>query len=258
MITLFWNGLYSPRGKVVESVQSKSTILAIAGSLINNKPMVIFISAYIFAGLSFGMWWGLLFIYLDSYLNLGNDIAIIFIVGDVVGFISIPLWLKLVVITSKSATAITGIALRIAICASFLLLEPGVGWVAPMAMVALMAMASACGNITSVSLLGDIADYGDLKFKGNNTAIYFATFILSFKITMGLGAGLALWIIGRFGFEVGADFQSAQAIAGLNIAFIYLPVILLAVSLFFFILTPINKARHSVICKRLERRSVWH
>ena len=43
--------------------------------LLNNKPFVIFMMTFIRLGLGIGLWYGLSFVYADTYLNLGAEFS---------------------------------------------------------------------------------------------------------------------------------------------------------------------------------------
>ncbi|MEQ8264096.1 MFS transporter [Pseudohaliea sp.] len=218
-----------------------------------NLPLLIFVASFLLAGMSLGMWWGLQFIYLDSYLKLGDKIPIIFITGDVAGLLAIPLWFLLVRRTSKRFAMLFGIVLNVVMILACLLVSPGVSWLAPLVIVVGVAMASSNLNVVYPAMVADIADYGELKFRRDVRATYFAVVLLTYKCAFGAGSGLALYILGRAGFDPAAGEQDAAAILGLQIAFVLMPVLLAVSACVFVALAPISKARHSIISKRLNR-----
>ena len=102
-------------------------------------------------------------------------------------------------------------------------------WLLSLGLVSGIAIGNASMNVTAAAMLADIADYGIVKSGRNNTATYFAALSLIFKITFGVGSGLALWIVGVYGFDAtasGTTLQSDTAIFGLRLAFIVLPILL--------------------------------
>ena len=47
------------------------------------------------------MWIGLLYIYIDSYLNLGSQLSILFLVSVAIGAISVGVWYKFAMVFGK-------------------------------------------------------------------------------------------------------------------------------------------------------------
>ena len=90
LIAVLWSYFFAPDGRSIVEKKNPVKLRNIVNAIISNRPFIIFIMAYLFAGMSFGMWWGLQFIYLDSYLNLGDHIAKIFLWGDAAGLLSVP------------------------------------------------------------------------------------------------------------------------------------------------------------------------
>ncbi len=256
-VVVLWSRFFAPEGRVIAEKKKRPKVREVFKAIAKNKPFMIFLAAYLFAGISFGMWWGLQFIYLDSYLGLGDHIAKIFLWGDVAGLMSVPFWFGLVRMTSKSTAVIIGLIISIFIYIGCWLVTPGMSWLLSLGLVAGIAIGNASLNVTAAAMLGDIADYGIFKSRRNNTATYFAVLTLNFKITFGVGSGLALWIIGWFGFDatvMDATAQSDTAIFGLRLAFVVLPILLTLIGITFLIFTPINYHRHNIIRRRIERR----
>ena len=51
---------------------NKNSLGQLFQSIVGNKPLVIFFSAFSAYGFAAGMWYGLVFLYVDSYLGLGE------------------------------------------------------------------------------------------------------------------------------------------------------------------------------------------
>jgi Na+/melibiose symporter-like transporter len=246
---------WAPNGEIMSAISSDSR-RDLVHSIVSNKPLLIFLAAYFTGGLGNGMWFGLIFLYLDGYLHLSDKISLIFLLGNIAGMLSMPLWLRLIRRTNKSGTWAAGIGLYIFLLCGCSFTKPGDTWLMSLVLTGGVYVSFACQTMAAQAILGDIADYGHLRYRRNRGATYYALLTLSYKATSGLGAGLALAIAGRFGFSASAIAQNSNGVFGLRLAFIVLPVSFAAVAFGLSLLTPITKHRHEVIRRRIAVRSV--
>jgi len=254
LLGLLWALLCAPSGKVVLPIRRDSLSL-IVRSIVGNSPLIIYFLAYVCIGLSYGMWFGLLYFYLDSYLLLGDSMALMFTIATLVSLFSAPIWSSMVRKTSKQSAWAMGTILFVLQLIGMLFLESTSDrWIAMVLIV--MAFVSFAGhNIAPLAILGDIIDFGKLKFHQDRGATYFAINNLLYKIGLGLGSGLALAVAGIFDFDPAGESQGAMAILGLKLGFIYIPSLFLIAGIFFIAKTPINRRRQAIIKKRLVMRS---
>lgn len=251
LMGLAWMGLAAPAARPVRVAQRDSVPLLLR-SLFQNKPLLVYFAVYACVSLSAGMWYGLVYIYMDSFLGLGNKLAIMFLAANIAGMVSMPLWLSLIKATHKAvawavATALFGAQL---LCA--LLIAPGDAWWLAFSLVVIAHLFFAGHEVAGVSLLGDIVDYGKLKFRRDRGATYFGFKILVFKVGLGIGGGLALGIAGFFGVDPTQPAQSADAILGLRLGFCIVPAVLAALGIVFILRIPIDRRRHGIILRRIE------
>jgi glycoside/pentoside/hexuronide:cation symporter, GPH family len=223
-------------------------------SLVRNKPLVLYCMTFGCLGLSSGMWFGLVYFYLDSYLKLGGKIAIIFLVGYLIGALSTPLWVKLIHRTSKSTAWATGVSLFLLQSGAVFFVRPDTSWWVPFGLIGIVNLYFTGHDVAALSLLGDIVDYGKLKFHKDRGATYFALNILIFKFGLGIGGGLAFAIVGWFGFDPSVAVHSGRAMLGFKLAFTVLPACLSLMALILIVLSPIDRRRHRIIQRRIESR----
>jgi len=228
---------------------------AMLHSVVANRPLLIFLTGYVIGGIGYGMWFGLAFIYLDGYLHLADKISIIFLVGNIVGMLSMPAWLWLTRATSKSSTWAVGTIAYVLLLFGCLFITPGSSWLLSLLLTGGIYVSFACQTMATQAILGDVADFGALKFRRDSGATYFALLTLSNKVTSGLGAGLSLGIAGHYGFDVAVKVQTSTGIVGLRLAFIFLPIACAVISIILILLSPITPRRHGVIRRRLETQS---
>lgn len=245
----------APVGLRVPTLRQDSARLLLQ-SLVGNRPLQVYFLAFMVTGVCYGMWFGLVYFYLDSYLGHGGKIALIFLLANVLGTAAIPLLLKLIGKTNKSITWAIGIGLFILQQLGAGLLTPGAGWGMAFVLVLIAHLSFNCHNVAALAILGDIADYGKLKFHQDRTATYFAVNNLAFQVAIGLGGGLALALAGHFGFDPKAAVHSGYEVLGMKLGFVIVPSVLMALALPLIWRTPLTRRRHRIIQRRLESRLV--
>lgn len=246
---------FAPRGSFVASPQRDSW-RQLVRSIACNGPLLIFMAAFLCAGLGIGMWSGLLFLYVNDYLQLGQRLAVVFLVGTIIALAAIPIWLAIVKRLGKRLTWAAGIGLSVASIASFALVPPGASGF-PLLLAACIGMnfSAVCQGVVGPSMLADIVDYGAWKFGRDRTATYFAFLAMVTKANAGIGAAAGLALAAVLGFDPARGRPDADALQGLQIAFVLGPALCLAGSLWFILKAPITEARHRAIMWSLARRS---
>lgn len=220
-------------------------------ALRHNKPLFTMLSAHITSGLALGMWLGLLYFYLDFYLGLGGSMALIFTLATLIAAVMTPVWPKIIAVTNKQFAWSLSMLVFVAQMLLMSFLEAGTPWWVPMLLIASAYCSMGCNSVALLSILGDISDYGQLRFKKNYGATYFAVNGVVFKAGLGIGSGIALAVAGSYGFNPSASSNSAEAIEGLTLGFLYLPIVMSLLSIIFIIKIPITRRRFDIIHKRL-------
>ncbi|TQV68023.1 MFS transporter [Exilibacterium tricleocarpae] len=242
-----------PDGYTSNLDKEKTPPLEILKTLAKNKPYVIFILAYVFSGFGAGMWYGLIFIYVDVYLEMGEEFAKIFLLAFFVGIISAPLWYKSATWIGKKATWALAVIILLTTFFYTGTLAPGEASLTELIVLKVLnTLAFTCIGILSPSMLSDIVDYSVLKFGRGIGGSYFAFQTLVTKTNSALASSLALAIAGWYGFDATATAHSEQSIFGLQLGIAWLPPIFAAVSLIFIALTPITEKKHAIIRRRLD------
>ena len=72
--------------------------------IVNNRPFLLFLGAFILSGVGIGASLALLFIFIDSYLKLGEYYALVSLLGLIAGTLSLGLWHQLANRTGKKFT----------------------------------------------------------------------------------------------------------------------------------------------------------
>lgn len=239
-----------------ESSNKKQSFRLFQEVIIQNKPFLWFLVAYSFCSIGGGMWFGLIFIYVDTYLGLGDQFAGMFMLAFVAGVIATPVWYKLVIWLGRKTTWCIALAM---VMLSFIytgMLTPSTAsFYDLLAFKVLNTLGASCILIVVPSMLADIVDYGTWKFGIHRAATYFSIYTFVVKASVSLGAGLGLAIAGWYGFDAAANTHSEGSVLALRLSISWLPALFMLVSLVLTMFIPITARHHEIILRRLEARA---
>lgn len=218
----------------------------------DNKPLLHFMVTFLLTGVFNGMYLALSFIYVNSYLDLGEHFAMASLAMFVVSVASIWFWNLFVSRFNKVCTWALGTGFIVASIVLMALLAPHVASLSQLLLIyALFGCGLAVGNIIAPSILSDIIDYSRWKYSADCSASLFAAYQMTLKASMALGGALALMIAGWYGFDPASDVHSSDAISALRLAMIWLPALIGVIAIVFIVFTPITGRRHSIIRRSL-------
>ena len=222
--------------------------------ILSNKPLLLYLLSYSFFGVGIGMWATLLFILVDSYLGIGDQFSIAFVFGLIASTISIAFWWKLATHRGKLATWCFGSCLGIlgVLGTAFLNPSDSHSIYLLLVVIALTNCATAATEVLAPSLLSDISDYATWKFDTERSATYFSLYILIAKANVAIGGAIGFAIAGWYGFDPAMSHHSGDAIFGLHLAMVWLPLPLLVAAAALIAFIPINSRRHHIIRCRLD------
>ena len=248
-----------PRPEPVSETTDASTTLAqvsdVVKSMLKNKPFILFVMTFMCLGVGLGMWVGMFFIYVDSYLQLGEEFAEISLWGMVVSALAVPVWYRVTLIMGKRKAWLAGMTILMVVffCTSLLSIE-GSGYYELFALNILIFFSMGSTGVIAGPMLCDAIDYGRLKDHIERNATYFSIFTLLSKMQGAVGGALGLGIAGWFGFDVLASEQTASGLLGLHLGVAWLPALFMVMAMFFIAMMPLNESRMVVIRKRLAAR----
>ena len=209
-------------------------------TLLQNKPMLLYFFAYLLYGLAQGVFFGVLFIYVDSYLGLGEDYALVMTIGLCVGFLSIAAWRQ---VANRWGKKLAWILSKVLIAISAFMIATlvrGEADFSDLLWLILFFVGSAGGSVVSPALMSDLIDYSKWKFNTESTASYFSLYTLMNKSAGALGAAMGLVILGWYGFDPSAPVFSSDTAFVVLLSLAGLPVPLLLLSALLVALIPIN------------------
>lgn len=223
--------------------------------LYGNKPFLLFNSAILFSSIGVGMWFGLIFIYVDAYLGMGEQFAKMFLLAYIIGLAATPIWCKLAIKYGKRNVWVLASLLTIS---SFLYtgtLEPeNTTFTHLMILKTIQTFGFSCITVIAPAILSEVSDYGTWKYGVERTASYFAIYNFIGKVSAAIATALGLGIAGWYGFDASATRHSDESIQALIVAISWLPPVFLFTALIFIIKNPINSRRHEIIRRQLKVR----
>lgn len=239
------------QGQEKHSPGLKKNLLCLA----SNQPFLLFITAFFLFHVGFGMWATLLFIFVDSYLGWGSQIALAYGLSYGIGALSVWLWYRFANRLGKKLTWVVGVLLSLVGLLGTGLLSPEMSWLLLLAFMVITYIGIHAIYTVAPSLLSDIIDYDTWKFGSDQAAIYFSAYSVSSKISVAIGGALSLAIAGGYGFDPASSVHSKEAISGLRLAMVWLPIPFLLVAIGLIVRIPINARRHRIIRQSLDARA---
>lgn len=233
-----------------------SSIRALGSEIKTNKPFFIFIGAFFCYGLANGMWYGLIFIYVDAYLGMGEQFAKIFLMAFITGILVTPLWYRLALkIGKKNVWSIAVMLLIFSFVFSAYLNPENASFSKLIVLKVVQTCGFICIGAVTPAMLSEIIDYSHWKSGTENNATYFSIKVFLEKTNIAVGGAFGLALAGWFGFNAANELHLAESVMGLKIGTGWLPTILALASLVFVRLSPIDERRHQIIRQQLDKRA---
>lgn len=242
-----------PRLKLSSACSEKKSLLKELRFFIDNKPLLLFLVAFVFAGIGLGMWYGLIFIYVDAYLGKGEWFAGLYLVSFVVGIVASLLWIGVSKRIGKKRAWILAMVFGIASFGWTSLLDSSLSYFMLLGLLIVNTLCFSCIESLPQSMLSDIVDYSTLKYSTYRGSTYFSLYIFTYKAVFAVGGAIGLAVAGVYGFDPASTSHNAESVSGLMLAMVWLPTFCVLVSIVFIALSPITLNRHKIIRRRLQR-----
>jgi Na+/melibiose symporter-like transporter len=224
-------------------------------SMLRNGPFQRYLFIFVLGAIQLGFYARLLYLFLDSYLKIGDKFSHVMAATAFTGWIAIPLWLAIVNRFGKHKPWALSLAASSIVLWAFLLVEPGAGAFWPALVIScLMAALGGCGTVAPPSLLADIVEYDRLKSGQDRAGNYFAFHLVVVKVAVAISGGVAFLMLDWFGFDPKAATHDATARAGMLLAFVVLPNLLQLLSVPAVWRFPLDARTQRIVRRRLEQR----
>ena len=233
-----------------------SDLKALVKEVTANKPLRLLLIVVILFNISAtGMWLTLLFIFVDTHLNLGERFAQLSLLGLSAGIPMMVVWYWLASRLGKTLTLGIGLSFSLMGIISTGFLSPDDVGFFHLALIFIFCfgMAGPAFNCLVPSILADIVDYGTWKFGKSRSGTYFSIYTFFSKSAIAIGSGLGLTIAGKFGFDPAASTQSLKSILGIQLAIAWVPAAMTLVAMIFILQHPMTARRHGIIRRRFDK-----
>lgn len=233
----------------------KTDLRAVLSAARRNRPLLWFAVLFMLTGLGQGVFYGLVFLYVGSVLDLAEAFVWVLLADAVVTLASIPLWYGLVRALEKHRAWALGLIISAGALLGMVMLGRGgssLPWL--LALVCLRAFGSAVTQVAPNALLGDVIDYELFKRRVNQAANFHALNSIITKGTVTVGGGLGLLAVGLAGFDPKLESGEAviQAFKG---AALVAPALILVAGAALAVRFPLDRRRHALVLRALDRRA---
>lgn len=218
-----------------------------------NPIFRIFIAAYVSAAIGLGIWYGMIFLYVDIYLKAGALIAPLYLISYIISVVAVFVFERIVkTVGAKLAWSGLQALAAIAVIATSMIRPDGNVTVALGFVFTATSIVFICSGVLVRSMLGRIVDETVLKHQVNQGGSYFATYIFLEKASFAIAISLGLWMAGILGFDPTAAEQSARGIFALEVVMSWMPAVFLIISIALWSFIPMSEKRHAAIRKELD------
>jgi GPH family glycoside/pentoside/hexuronide:cation symporter len=244
-----------PKAKVIsfQEINFFQTLKSVA----TNGPYQLFLLIFGIQGLALGIYAAMLFPYAEGFLKIGQDFPFIMAVTAVTAVISMPFWLWAAKKFGKHPAWAWGSFLTNVVLLGWLFVKPGQSAVMPSLIIsALYGFFCSCATVCYPAIVADINDYGVLKSGASRAGTFFAGVALLVKLTSAIGGGIALMMVGWFGFTTKTDAVMTDFTRyGVQFTFLGLHTTLQLIAVWFILKFPLSKKKHAIIRKRLDQKA---
>lgn len=245
-----------PQGEIFEQ-EDRPRLAELFASLKANKPFQVFTLMYIFIGLASGISGVISFMYMDSYLQIGDRYTELFLPAVIIGPLTLPIWVKVLNRFGKIRSAAVAFAIYALLMPIPWFIAPGPDAFLPMLLYFTgLSVFMPLLMIAMPTILGDVIDYDELHTGKNRAGQYYSYMALIAKGTTAVGGPVAFLALGYFGYQPGAEVNDEQAIVGLRFVANILPAILVVPGVYLLWKFPINdeqqKSQYEALAKRRQ------
>jgi glycoside/pentoside/hexuronide:cation symporter, GPH family len=245
---------FAPAGDV--GTPAHGDLRGLLSGTLRNPPLLRFLAAYVVAGAGTGIFAALFFPYFDSYLHIGDKVTYLLLTAMIAQFVSQPFWAKIVSLIGKHRCWAYGWIVNSCVLVPMVFIKPGPAAVWPVLVcMALYSFTNGVSSVAPMSLLADVADYEMLKRGVDRTANYYAFMLFLAKMTASVGGLVFVFLGAVFGYQIAEGAHNTDfANRGMLLAFCVLPSAFQLMAIPFIWNFPIDRRRHDIIRRRLQRR----
>jgi len=225
--------------------------------VLKNPPLLYFLVAFAFQGIATGMIQGVTFLFIDIHLSLGEQLSLIIALSLPISLLSLPFWGWASARYQKHRSWAAALLLSSLGYLSLMLIPGnGEGFYQLVAANCFIFFAVSATWIAGPAIIGDIADYGRLKFNEDLSGFYFSMYTLVQKVTSGLGVAAGLYILSLSSFDATATVQTDLAQRGLLLSMCVIPSVVIAGMAVFVWHFRLDRNKHRQVLRLTQARLI--
>jgi Na+/melibiose symporter-like transporter len=222
--------------------------------LATDRIVLRVIGSDFFVSLGQGFRGAVLIFFVTARMNLPmSAMLIIPLVQYGFGVFASPIWMRVGYRLGKSRTLIVAEITQIVINLGLLFLAPG-QYGPLIALTIAQGLSQGSGNLMLRAIVSDVADQERLRTGKDHSGLLFSIFNVTINAAMALSVGIALPLVGAFGFQPGKP-NSAEALSSLQWVIAIGPAIGHALSAALMLRFPLDEAKHAEILTALAARA---
>ncbi len=219
-----------------------------------NRPFWMFVAIAVPSLMAIGANMGLGYMFITDYVRLGSSYSWLALPATLSGLVAVPLWLPIARRLGKHRAWALGLFVAAVASLGLVFIPAGPSAQIPFFIVlTVFALATGSNWVAPVSMLGDTVDYDELQSGTNKAGVYFAAYTLLNKVSLAVASGLALFVVGLFGYKAGVPMDGRGRL-GMLIGYAGLPFIFSLIAGFLALKFPLTEQRQAEIQKGLELR----
>lgn len=224
-------------------------------AMVGNGPLWRLLGIFVLGGLAAGINGTLQYIYLDTYLGIGDKLPYALGVMMVSALLALPLWLWVLRHVDKHrAWAASLASASLWVLAPAALTPDSEPFVPFLIMSVGLAISSGAGAIVPFALLADVIDLDEWRTRVNRSGAYFAVFLFGVKINSAIGGSIAFAALALVGYDATSQSHEDDAVFGLKAAYCAIPALLFATAAASIWSFPLNRRRQETVRRALGRR----
>jgi GPH family glycoside/pentoside/hexuronide:cation symporter len=230
------------------------TLDGLAGVWRGNRPYRLLLLAYAVASLGGALPGTLLFFYVEQVLQAPAATDALLGLYFVAGFAGLPVWTWASRRLGKLRAFLAATLLSVGVFLGALWLGPG-DVMAFAGITVLSGLGFGATLLLPASMLADTLDFESLRSGTRREGLLLGVWGIVMKASAAIGAGVALPLLGWWGYVSGAASQPPETVQAIRLLYCAIPCACYAVALAIASRYPIDAREHARILRELEARS---
>ncbi|RIL06600.1 MAG: MFS transporter [Proteobacteria bacterium] len=240
-----------PEREAAERAVKAPSIFSACKEAFSNKAFRILLLAYLLGGFGSALPATLIFFYVEYVLRSANA-GVYLLIYFAVGFICVPLWVKLAKLTDKKRAWIAALIVNTGAFSGVMLLGAGDEvWYG--VLVAVSGIGYGAGMVLPSSMQADVMDLDELDHGARREGQFVGLWLIARKLAAAFGAGIALPVLSWWGYVPNSE-QSEGALWGLTFLYAGVPCICYAAAITAACFYPLSRERHAEVAAKLALR----